>query len=44
MIVIGIILCILTFFILCGICSLDSELKVMIKRQDEIIRLMKNSK
>ena len=44
MIAIGIILNVLVFFILSGLVSIDKKLEVMINRQDEIIRTIKNSK
>ena len=44
MIVIGIILIALVLFILAGLVSIDDKLGVMIKHQNEIIKVLKNSK
>ena len=41
MLVIGIIIALITFFMLCGLISIDNKLEVMIKRYDEIIRILK---
>lgn len=44
MIVIGILLTIFVFFILCGIASISTLLEKVIKNQIEIIKVLKNSK
>ena len=42
MVVMGIVLIALVFFILCGISSISSQLEVIAKKQTEIIRVLKN--
>lgn len=42
MVVTGIVLISLVFFILCGISSISSQLEVIAKNQTEIIRVLKN--
>lgn len=44
MIAIGIILIILLIFILAGLVSIDNKLDATIKHQNEIIKVLKNSK
>lgn len=44
MVVIGIILIALLFCILCGIASITNQLQAIIKKQTEIIRVLKNNK
>ena len=44
MIVIGTLLLICVFFILCGLVSIDKKMEVMIKNQIEEIKVLKNSK
>ena len=44
MIAIGIILIVLMVFVLAGVMSIDTKLEAMIKHQNELIRVLKNSK
>ena len=44
MIAIGIILITTTFFMLCGLVSISKTLEVVVKHQNEIIRVLKNLK